>query len=559
MELLMKAKNPEFWKEVREKDCYKRIREELLALWEEYGADNPIPVLRYSEFKQFWVTGNRGIYETPYFRKRQGMNCSALLSLIYPEEEKYLNRLMDHIYTICDEYTWCVPAHQGQLDKNDNCRIDLFASETGFALSEIYTMLGERLEPLIRHRIETEVQRRIIDPFTAVENYGWWEVGKSNWTAVCMGSVACSVMLMRPELYESIRPRVQAAMENYLSGFKADGICEEGCGYWHYGYGFFVVYADMLRTFTDGAADYFKRDHVRTIAGFIQKMFLSGNASVGFADGGRSVRYHLGLVHYLKNEYPDYVSVYDPKYSYNYDGCARFCLHLRSLLWLDEEIYNHPADNENRDYYAPETQWFVRRTSAYGFAAKGGHNAEMHNHNDVGSFVFAKNGRQVLMDQGPGVYSRQYFSGERYKKVECSSRGHSVPLIGEETQFTGRDAAARDSRFENGIFTTDIAGAYKCPALTSLVRSFSFTEETVTLTDTYTLTEELPITERIVTLLKPELPEPGIAVVEDVTVRYNPDDCDAEIGEEKKDNGTVCYFLNFRLHSGVRTFTCEIR
>ncbi|MBQ4044386.1 MAG: hypothetical protein IJD06_10380, partial [Clostridia bacterium] len=94
MELLMKAKNPEFWKEVREKDCYKQIREELLALWEEYGADKPIPVLRYSEFKQFWVTGNRGNYETPYFRKRQGMNCSALLSLIYPEEEKYLNRLM---------------------------------------------------------------------------------------------------------------------------------------------------------------------------------------------------------------------------------------------------------------------------------------------------------------------------------------------------------------------------------------------------------------------------------------------------------------------------------
>jgi len=47
--------------------------------------------------------------------------------------------------------------------------------------------------------------------------------------------------------------------------------------------------------------------------------------------------------------------------------------------------------------------------------------------------------------------------------------------------------------------------------------------------------------------------------VEDVTVRYDPAVCDAEISEEKKDNGTVCYFLNFRLHSGVRTFTCEIR
>lgn len=39
--------------------------------------------------------------------------------------------------------------------------IDLFAAETGFALSEIGYLLETRLTELIRSRIHTEVDRRI--------------------------------------------------------------------------------------------------------------------------------------------------------------------------------------------------------------------------------------------------------------------------------------------------------------------------------------------------------------------------------------------------------------
>ena len=53
------------------------------------------------------------------------LDSAVLLALIYPEEEKYIVRLMDQIYAICDEYTWCLPAHQGKLEKNNNCKIDI--------------------------------------------------------------------------------------------------------------------------------------------------------------------------------------------------------------------------------------------------------------------------------------------------------------------------------------------------------------------------------------------------------------------------------------------------
>ena len=558
MNLLGKGMDPEFWKEVREKDCFKKYRDELHALWDKHCENVPIYALKYSDFRLFVVTGNRSVYEGTYFTRRQAMNCSALLALIYPEEEKYIVRLMDEIYAICDEYTWCLPAHQTKLEINNNCHIDLFAAETGFALSEIYTLLGSRLEPLILDRIRVEVDRRIVTPFTAKDNYGGWENGTSNWTAVCMGSVAGAIMHLHPEMVDGLKDRFNASIDKYLTGFNDDGMCMEGCGYWHYGFGFFVVYADLIKTFTNGEVDYFKLPKVRTVATFIQKMFLTGNASVSFADGGRGLTYHLGLVHYLKNQYPDDVLVYSPSYSYNYDGCGRWCLHLRSALWMDEKIYENPAnDNVSAEYYAPDSEWFVKRTPNYGFAAKGGCNAELHNHNDVGTFIVAKNGHQIIMDLGSGAYTRQYFASDtRYTILECSSRGHNVPIIDGVNQFCSRDAKATGTRYENGVFSTDFAGAYKVDGLTSIARSFSFTDDSVTMKDSFGYTGQGSIVERLVSLYKPELGD-GVVKVDAAEVYFDKNICDVEITTEPKGRET-CYMINFTLKPGVRDFEIKI-
>lgn len=560
MNLLGKAMDKDFWKEVREKDCYKKYRAELFEQWEQYCEDKPITALKYSDFKQFFISGDRASYENEYFSRRMAAECSALLSLIYPEEEKYLSRLMDEIYAICDEYTWCVPAHQGKLEENNNSNIDLFASETAFSLAEIYTLLKDRLEPLIKNRLMAEMDRRIFGPYTAVKSYSWWESGNTNWTAVCSGSVACAFMLMRPDLAKELLPRFERSMEHYLSGFADDGICTEGCGYWQYGFGFFTVYADMVQRFTNGECDWFKNEKVKTIATFLQKMFISGNTCASFSDGRREIVYHLGLCHYLKDVYPDDVVVYDPKYSCNYDVHARFCFHLRSAIWMNEEYFYHPTpDNSAAEHYAPDAQWFVKRTSSYGFAAKGGCNAEPHNHNDVGSFIFAKNGRQMLVDMGVGSYTRQYFDKDtRYTIVECSSRGHSVPIVDGTVQFYGREAAAKSTKFENGVFYTDIGGAYRCDGLEGIKRSFAFTEKAVTLTDVFAYSGGGEIIDRIVTLYPPKI-EGDTVTVEDVSIRFDPGLCEATVGSEVRQKEGVCYFIDFKLLPGVKKFVCEIQ
>lgn len=549
MELLGKAMSPEFWKEVRDTEPYKHYREELLQLWQK-NCEQPIYALKYSDFRKFKVTGNRSDYEGQYFVRRRAMDTSALLALIYPEEEKYTVRLMDEIYAICDEYTWCLPAHQTALEINNNIHLDLFACETGYALAEIYTLLGDRLEPLIRDRIRVEIDRRILASYRK-SKFGW-ERGTANWTAVCAGSVGCTMMLMHPELMPEFKARLDDSMECYLSGFKDDGICEEGVGYWHYGFGFFTTYADMIRTFTNGETNYFVRPKVKEVAAFMQKMYLSGRATVSFSDGGRSSTYHLGLLHYLKNEYPDAISIPEPSNSYNADGCGRWCLHLRSATWLKPEYLVPDKQAADATYFAANSQWLVKKNANYGFAAKGGHNNEPHNQNDVGSFIIAKDGRQMLIDIGSGAYTRQYFASEtRYGILACSSRGHSVPIINGTYQHVGKEFAAKDTRFENGVFSSDISGAYPIPELKSLIRSFTFTDSTITLTDKFDYCGEGAIVERFVSLAEPKKEADGRVTVDGVTLTYDPAKCELAFNTELHNNTQTIYFTDLTLKSGV--------
>lgn len=554
MNLLGKGADKDFWIAVREKDCFEIHREELHKLWDEKCNSERFLSLSYTDFKRYFVTGDRAIFEGKYFPRRLALDSSALLALIYPEEEKYLNYLMDIAYAMLDEYTWCLPAHQRVLEENNNSRIDLFAAETAFALAEIYALLEDRLDPLIKNRIKAEIERRIIVPYIAKEPYDFWECGNANWTAVCTASVAGALMYIFPELARELIPRFNRSMDAYLDGFKADGICTEGCHYWHYGFGFFLVYADMVKRFTDGEVDYFKNSKVKVVASFIQKMFLSGKSGVSYADGTMNLEYHLGLLHYLKDQYPDAVKVYDPSYSYNYDKCGRFCLHLRSLLWLNEEYYKNPDKvGEPSEYFADITEWFVKTTESYGFSAKGGHNNEDHNHNDVGNFIFAKGGEQIVLDMGGGLYCRKYFSEERYTILETNSFGHNLPIINGEGEKTGAEYRSSNlCRTANG-FSLDIAGAYGLTDLKALKRTFSFTDTSVSLNDSFDYSGDGVITERFILSHKPEIDGNKITVGNTV-ISVLTEGCEFSFDTHTLKNGATVYLFDAKLPLGATGF-----
>lgn len=500
-----KAVDPAFWAKVRECAAYKPFVEEALAAYAELKAE-PLLADLFSKFKLFEETGDRGLYEGPYFRKRRRLNVSAILSMIYPEKEEYMDMLNDVIWAICDEYTWSLPAHLSHAFEKDVDRIhiDLFAAETGYALSEILTVLKDRIHPRVYKRAVEEIERRILTSFENTEKFTWLG-GRSNWAAVCAGSVGVTFMYMAPERFLKIKPRIDHTMETFLNGYSDDGICYEGLGYWNYGFGFFVAYAQHLYLFTEGKENYFAREKVRRIAEFPNITDLGG-VTLSFSDsGGGKVTGNAAISGVMQQYYPD-ICVPDPKNYMILDGCARWCKYFDAFIYLPKQ--GEMAES-TFEHYSPEAGWFLKRNASYGFAAKAGNNAEPHNHNDIGNFIFAANGKQLLCDLGPGLYSKQYFAkATRYTHLCNSSRGHSVPIIDGKYQTEGAEYKGTMT-CENGVVAIDFGGAYD--AEVSAVRLLRLGETGVALTDTFEKQSgEVSITERFITTIKPEVKADGV-------------------------------------------------
>jgi hypothetical protein len=559
MNLLGKGNDPLFWsEEVRNKECYKEYRDFQLKNWESLCENNNIDALKYTEFRLYGLTGDRTVFQKPYYERRVQVETAVILALIYPEEQKYLDYAMDMIFAICNEYCWSIPAHQPRLlEVVNKTHLDLFACETAYMLAEVYTLLGDRLEPLIRERIKAEVEKRVINSFLRNNTWGWEIKNTANWAAVCGGSVGCTFMLLFPEKFYDIKPRLDFTMENFLSGYKDDGFCAEGTHYWHYGFGFFCAYADMLKTFSGGKYDYFERPKVHAIATFVQKMYLSGIRCVSFSDGGETLEYHIGLLHYLKKKYDDVV-VYSPKYSYINDFCGRFTWLVRAATWLDEDIYNNPAaDNASAEYYGKDTEWFVKKTEKYGFAAKAGNNNEPHNHNDVGAFIIAKDTKQIVTDPGPGIYSKQYFAADtRYGIIECSSLGHSVPYFGDCVQKFGADYTSCNVEFDGGVFSMDIAGAYGSEDVKSVIRKFTCDDEKILLNDKFVYTGSSHITDRIVLREEP-IVDGNTVKCENLRITFDPNEATVSIPETVISKGRTLYFADFVLNDGISEITLK--
>ena len=129
-------KNPELWQKIRTDETYRPLIDAMLQSYEK-DAVPPITEIPYTMAADFFVSGDRATSEAIYFVRRALCTC-AILALIYPEERKYFDRMQDFLFAICNEYTWEIPAHTPNMTDYIPDDIDLFASETGYALSEIY-------------------------------------------------------------------------------------------------------------------------------------------------------------------------------------------------------------------------------------------------------------------------------------------------------------------------------------------------------------------------------------------------------------------------------------
>lgn len=551
------AKTSAFWKQVRSNNAYHEILSQIKQTYQNDRWDE-IPTLRYKTRMRFYGDGDRAEFERPYFRRRKFLSSAAFLALIYPEDGKYLEEVQECIWAICEEYSWCLPAHCDGTLEDDLRRIDLFSAETGFTLAEICYLLEDRLDTLVLERARIEVRNRVIANFVNAPQK--WEHYATNWAAVCAGNVGGAMMYLDPDSFDSQLPRLLDTMHVFLSGFPDDGTCMEGFSYWHYGFGNFLWFADLLLQYTEGHTDLLAWDKIEAIASYPHRSFLKGNTIVSSADCSAYGAADRGMISYLHSRFPSVQLLPIDRTQYNQGGYC-WMMPLRNLLYADHGAEN--TDFRLQDAFLPGAGQAVLHRKGYSFAIKAGHNHEPHNHNDVGSFILSTNKGQIFCDLGAGLYTRQYFRKETRYGIFCnSSLSHSVPIVNGQPQLYGEDYNGKIS-VDGCKICVDFANAYGQDNFQKLTRTVLCEDGFVTLTDAFSDYESL--IERFVTLHKPEKYADHV-VIQGVVLRFDPEYMSLSVKEESHlpHNASLpaqtVYCIDFALNAKVQdvTFTISI-
>ncbi len=485
------------------------VEQMLEAAQPELASLKDIPQTTYTLYREFRRRGERRGYEAPLHEKRAKMGLAALQVLLGKDE--YIDTLQDYIWSICEETTWVMPAHEW-------VEIDLGAVGTGMALAEVIVALDRKLEAEVVGRVRDEIERRLLAPYLERYDRYMWYRGHNNWNGVCNGGMGAMFLLL-----ESNTDRLARALELVLAGldvflakaFEADGSSSEGAGYWHYGLSNLIPFSEMLRLRTGGAIDILAMPRMRQIAAYPLRVMLSPGHFANFSDCHAEVEFSPGLITRLVERTgitPLLGVLFQEEEASLQPG--RFCTTWRDMLWWDG---TRPTAITIDDLLA-EDVGVARLVAATPegtpvvLAAKAGHNAENHNQNDVGTLILHAGGETFLCDPGPGLYSRSYFGPQRYENIFANSYGHSVPRVGGQLQSAGAERRGQITGFDAQGPTKrvemEVAGAYEVPGLASLRRSLSLIAAgddagTLLLEDVFATTgDALEVEEALVTWLE---------------------------------------------------------
>lgn len=480
----------------------------IADLLDRAGADAvaPIPALPASLYLEFVRTGRREGYEDAQ-RARRNMLYRLTLAEWLEGQGSFVDAIENLAFARLEETNWAWPAHARMLDMPDHPTVDLAAAMTALDLAEMDYLIGDALSPSLRARLRSEIDRRTVAPFLE-RNDHWWlhstpDRQVNNWTAVCVAGVVGAACYLEtdPDRLANIITRGLHSLADYLETFDSQGGSSEGPDYWSYGFGNYVVLAQLLHARTGGQIDLLDDPQIREIAQFPVRTVLTQGLWASFSDSDSNPTFHPGLLTHLAErlELPALTEL-GMQNDFRVEAFNQFAWPLRQFAWPLPER-NVAFGGTPHDWFA-DMAWMISRLdpgdpNSLRLAIKGGHNDEMHNQNDVGSLIVVSKGRVVLTDPGRGRYSKAYFGPERYSNIMASSRGHSVPVVNGQEQAEGGQHAAAVLGHSHGEgadrLTLAMAAAYPAAAgIAVLERDVVFDRSVpggrVTLSDSFSFT-----------------------------------------------------------------------
>ena len=487
-------------------------------------------------------TGDRDTYQQVSFQKRTVLG-TMILAEIYENKGRFIDPIINGIWSICEESWWGVPAHlpkseeySGLMDVSDPF-VDLFAAETLTFLAWADYFLGDKFDevsPQIRKRIYYEGNKRIFEPLMA--KHHWWmgEEGRrpNNWNPWICSNWLNSILLL--EKNEDTRmhhvSKILDVLDEFLNPYPEDGGCDEGPSYWGAAAASLYDNIEILNTATNGAFAYVSADQkVKNMAAYIYKAQVSKDYFISFADADPQTNVDGALIYRFSKAVNDPAMMKFGAYYYQPEnrkiGRFHFFRNFYELFAHEEIIKTEKALPLPRDSWFPDLQVMVSRDKAgtdagFFIAAKGGHNAESHNHNDIGNFMVFYDGNPVLIDIGRGTYTRKVFSEERYDIWFHRSDHHNTPSINGKQQPPGKDYQATDvsyrMRNSNVTLAENIGTAYPDEAdINRYARSIRLNRgKNVTVTDVYDLKKADQITQHLMTCYPVEEVKPGTLMLD---------------------------------------------
>lgn len=555
-------------------------------------------------------TGDRDEYQSMSFKKRDVLG-TLLFAEIAENKGRFIDPIINGVWSVCEESFWGVPAHLPQSKEYAGLMdvsapfVDLFAAETATLLAWVDHYLGAKLDevsPQIRKRIYFETNNRIFQPLLT-RPHGWMQTGANgrrpnNWNPwICSNWLNTVLLLEKDDEKRAAAVRkILQVLDNFLNPYPQDGGCDEGPGYWGAAAASLYDNISLLNLATNNAfSNVYADEKIKNMGRFIYRAQIGETYFLNFADADPQPKMAASMIYRFGKDIGDadmmkFGAYYREQPSEWTLSRWHFFRNFFALFMQDEYQKAERGLPLPQDVWLPDLQVMIARdkqgTSKGLFvAAKGGHNDESHNHNDVGNYVVYYDGHPLLIDVGRGTYTRKTFSSRRYEIWYNCSDFHNLPTVNGKTQPPGSQFKAAGVLYDKGKayaqLTLDISGAYPAEAgINSWKRSIRLNRgKNVRILDAIDLKRSEAVTQHLMTSHPAEVIKPGEVLIryktangigKDFIVKYDAGKMQASVEkvslEAMEDKGILTkwgdniYRLNFKVTDLKKTdqYTFEV-
>ncbi len=382
------------------------IRQEYIKKAEGY-LDYNWPVVKATDYLEFIRSGDR--------RQSVYSACSnALISLVMGElvegRGRFTDQIVNAVWYYSEQTWWGWSAHLGAqkagagLPDVNEPYVDLGVSEVTTNLSLTWYLFKDefdRVHPLISQRLKQEITNKSLAPYFTRDDWGYmgFKGGRpNNWNPWINYNMLTSYLMIEtdPARKTAEVQKLLNSLDKFLNGYSDDGGCDEGPSYWGAAGALLYESLEIMKNITGGKFDVFDDPLIQNMGKYFYKVNIHAPYFINFADadattgGNASVVYRYGKA--INDPVMQKFGAYLARLGNWGEGAmgGRIVDQIRNLGLMNEIRTAEAKEALVADFWFPDTEVAGARDregsfSGFFFGAKGGFNAESHNHNDVGS------------------------------------------------------------------------------------------------------------------------------------------------------------------------------